>query len=409
MKNLAPGQEISFNLPIAPAQKENLVTRLAQNDLVECTVNKLNCEFWDVPSQSWSTDGCTAELDQFGGVNCKCSHLTAFALVMRQENTGVATCALGGHSIVSLLFYLIVAAVALVQMGRTGTNSIPLCKDLIRIQHLTVVAVCLFRIVVIALSNAFFSAPGVLVLLFQLGTLLMVLVFGSQAVQWGKLGLFSMKQAAQEQLKQTSKVAMGLFSVVTLLFPILIMTAADRSDAADLARIGAYVMGGLTCIFAGVLCLFGFSLVKQLKAAAQSSAGGKSDNFSTLQRRLAMAVVVFTICFFLQGVFYVVSVQNNALADETAFDIIPVLFYLVDCIALGTLLLLLSRGISARQRLNKSASSANLGNSKASSGGSHGASSVGHGKDAVELTEADPNDATDTFGATAEGDDAVTV
>ena len=61
-----------------------------------------------------------------------------------------------------------------------------------------------------------------------------------------------------------------------------------------------------------------------------------------------MAAIVFTCCFFLQGLAYILVVQDNSLNDETTSVLVPSVFHLLDCAALLALLHLLARGVAAR-------------------------------------------------------------
>lgn len=289
------------------------------------------------------------------------------------------------HSFVNLAFYFIVATIATIQLIRTGAATLPLCKDILRVQHLLIITVCFFRIVVIALSNAFYGTPGVIVLLFQLGTFLMFATFGSQAVQWGKIGLFTLDQSAQAKLGLISKIALGVMLVVTLVFPILLFASDDREMQKSSALAGAFTMGGLTTVFSLVLLVFGCSLLGQIKVAATASkaksGASTGGGYSILLRRLAMAVITFTICFALQGVGYIISVQSNALNDETAFEILPIIFHALDCLALTALLFLLSRGIAARAHKAKKSGPSSWNNDQ-----QPGNQSSGNIQDTTEMT-----------------------
>lgn len=163
--NLNPGEEIRFMIPVSGGE-ENKLGNLNERELA-CSETALACEFWDPISKDWSQKGCSVTPPPLGAkeAECVCNHLTAFALVLREANNGGATCAMKAHSFVNLAFYFIVATIATIQLIRTGAATLPLCKDILRVQHLLIITVCFFRIVVIALSNAFYGTPGVIVLL----------------------------------------------------------------------------------------------------------------------------------------------------------------------------------------------------------------------------------------------------
>jgi len=256
--------------------------------------------------------------------------------------------------------YGMVAVISLSQLVRTtgGGNTKPLCKDILRLQHISVIAVCLARAAVLLISNALVDQPGVTVLLFQVATFLMMAVFGVQGFQWGRIGLFTLNLKSGKRFRFVSALALALFFGVSVSFPVLVLTAEDREAGAQFAKLGAYVMGGLTMLFSLVLAFLGCSLLRQLRSTSTASNKNLTTTtqairgFSALERRLAHAIVSFTLCFFLQGLSYIFVVQENALNDEIAFSLFPIAFHLLDCVALLALLWLFSRAIAARANLS---------------------------------------------------------
>ena len=145
--------------------------------------------------------------------------------------------------------------------------------------------------------------------------------------------------------------------LVALAFPCLVLAAGDaREGAAGAARAGAYAMGGLTMLFALTLGFFGCSLVREIRSVAAVSkragtkeASSKYGRLGVLETRLSYATALFALCFFLQGLSYILVVQENALNDEISFSVLSVLFHVLDCSALLVLLFLFSWGIAARR------------------------------------------------------------
>ena len=309
----------------------------------------------------WSGEGCEEAVFNNGdgaSATCKCTHLTAFALVLRTSQSTDPTCAARPQQFLLAFLYLLVIVISAAQIRRTGGgNTLPLCEDMLRLQHVSIVLVCALRVVVLLLGNALAERPGVTVLLFQIATFGVTAIFGVQGMQWGKIGLFAMDRTKQESFKKVCKVTIVIFLLVALAFPCLVLAAGDdREGAAGAARAGAYAMGGMTMLFALTLGFFGCSLVREIRSVAAVSkragtkeASSKYGRLGVLETRLSYATALFALCFFLQGLSYILVVQENALNDEISFSVLSVLFHLLDCSALLVLLFLFSWGIAARR------------------------------------------------------------
>ena len=279
----------------------------------------------------------------------------SFPKVLRSSASSSFTCAAKLHSLLLSVAYAAVLTFAMRQVFRVRRVSE---STNVRTQHVLIAFACFCRIVVLLLSNIFKDRPEAILLLFQLATCLMVFVFGSNALNWARLGLFSMQPNMQAVLDMVCKLGFFIFVVFSLLFPFLVMSAAEDVDlAARYARIGAFFTGISIALFALLVGYFGMTLLLQLKSARKTmqstqtgiSQPGISHTYRSLEQRLCKTTLVFVGSFFLQGLSYILVVQNNALNDEITTYAYPILFHVLDCVACTALLFLLSNAFNSRE------------------------------------------------------------
>jgi len=298
---------------------------------------------------------------------CTCDHLTSFMITLRQYSSANPTCAATLPSILLAISYGLVAITAFAQASRAvpapsrkslGAKKPPKC-DILRLNHVGVGVICLLRIVVLIFSNLLLAtSAAVVVVMASFPTLLEHFVFGALAVQWANAGLFAMNPVGRRKLSKAVKAVLFLLVLITFIFPMLLLSLSERAEQEVIATAGAYCMGSATDLVGVAVAVFGACLVKALGGAASAKSGGGGGNLSKsaapstkrdeLQSRLKKAVLAFCLCFAAQGVLHILSVQSNALNDETTAQVLPLLFGAFDLFVLCSLLLLLSVAVEKR-------------------------------------------------------------
>lgn len=296
-----------FNLPV-DEQLAGPGSWNAQNSSCGSTPGEPLCQWWDEEAGKWSEEGCETVLAAPGStqVQCMCSHLTQFAVLLTRGDPGTGSpCAdmlrgaalattkiISVHSTAGALFFLVVvgATVQLVRLAAIAKKP----KHITVPMHVCVLVVGLCRLVS-SLLYVFDTSGGPVALqgvLISLPAVFRFFIFSFVGLSWIKSLFFTMRMGAELawiKLRPyfiAANVLVLVFVTLTVVAFGSAMQALDPVDEATLASMETMALIGtiLVCVVyvasATALLVFGRRMQMTLDVGmskAQSSSSPSSD------------------------------------------------------------------------------------------------------------------------------------
>lgn len=386
------------------------------------------CGWWS-GEEDWVTEGCRPasetpirELPGGGGyvLECRCTHLTEFAAILRRLNSGSGEC--GGRDgetemyFVIGVLYLVLGLGVVVQLARLGVSAHVLQESFFGLvptrQHVLIVVAVAGRVVSCWWHAEVYELPlGAVAVFSSLPYLLVFWVFSLLIFQWHAL-VFRFMQSAKDSFRSVRPVFLGVnlgaVVVIGTLFG-MILSDPESEVAEDTALYGSIVMGVLTLVLGVAFLWYGrkvsvFIRDTGSKGAMHRSTGGsrgtdpvegRRSGWSRLRRllccggggsessgegdvagRMWSLARITAACFILSAGFWILSV-----AVESQQDVFRAAFFAVDILALLAVLALYAPFIRKRA----SDASATRTASKSTAARDFTRTSLG---DQVELTHA---------------------
>jgi hypothetical protein len=309
-----------------------------------------HCGWRDEQTGVFETDGCVGTIEMKSinetfeepGVNCKCSHLTEFALLRFQAQQTVS-CE-PGSIFTSSLMYLLFAVVYLVLFCFSGTQLVRLlrvgnpCKHFLVVsEHALMAGQTLIRMSLMAIYfrlHKYVSFRAV-TLLVGLPHLVNNWLFSLLIVAWAALVGSSSSNHANPFDQYRKHFFGGNTLVIVIIVAMLVAyehVAEDQQEAVALA--GATFTAAVSISTAVGFAVYGFRLVHSL-----------TKNFvSAHAAKLFRVSLSLTFAFVGQSVVLVwVSFDSDAFIAN--FDTFNGVYFTLDCICVTTILLLFATSV----------------------------------------------------------------
>jgi hypothetical protein len=344
---------------------------------------QVECSYWDEETEAWSTDGCVvadANVTMDDGrraVRCECTHLTDFAILLREKNSQDATeCNLAPGGVFGSIVFVIFAGLytLLLLFGARQTFHTVVCFGLkqksMLVQHSLLCMICCLRIFVCVVyymlqfesvrARLEFKAVAAVS---GLPYILMYWLFALLVANWAAIYFAAKKNALQgvaEEFKKMRKLLIGSGSVVTLLFSSLFITIALSKDAKlrqNITLAGSAMLAAIAVVLSVVYVGFGYGLLVQLSKDFKSSSA----------ERLCKVGIVFCCCFVGEAVIWLLSaIDPRTFFDN--FEAVNSLFFTLDLIALICIVLVSFKSLKAattdrsdrRRKMRRMASSGRM-------------------------------------------------
>jgi hypothetical protein len=315
---------------------------------------EVQCSYYSDELQDWITDGCvvadanvtTADGEQ--AVLCECTHLTEFAILLREKNSlDTSSCNLSPAGVFGSIVYLVFACIfsLMLLVGLRQMYYVVLVfkmtNKLMLGQHLLLCLVCVFRIAVCVLYYMLQYAAVRAVIEFKavavisgLPYILMIWLFSTLLVSW--ISIFyavreSMAALQGDTFKKWKPYFVAGNVLVTLLFGTLFVLIALSTDAAvrqKMTLAGSVLFASLVLVMSSAYARYGYGLLVELS----------KDFKSTSAERLCKVGVVFSFCFLGEAIIWVIS----GVAPEVYFgnfELTTSVFLLLELTALACILL----------------------------------------------------------------------
>lgn len=308
------GETVTFSIPL-PLNVTVPPDRVLSLTETRCGISTTTvaCAWWDAPRMRWTQSGCQSK--RVGAkIECTCTHLTEFALVVREKKqqqkpecqvpkSGI------GHYVGAGLFVLL-AAVATMQMVRLAfadrTRSRDVDRPQLLLRHVAVLVCALLRATVLVMRANQLSA-----------TVLVLLASVPYAIEFATLAdlVWVFLQALLSMKTKLLARARPIYLLLAFLLCTLILASAAcivlKQDDPNVAVALSYGMASLILLACFVVCVTGLLLVKHLRTNARSN----SKN-SALDVKLSRVTFIVSVSLMLQSVGWVMSVQLAVLPQD---------------------------------------------------------------------------------------------
>ena len=314
----------------------------------------IECSFFNEATQTWSSDGCVVadnnvtQADGTRAIRCECTHLTEFAIILREKNVNDATsCNIAPAGVFGNIMFLIFACLFFVMLlvGARQTYytvwAFKLAQKTMLAQHILMCLVCCFRIIICVIYYLLRRAEvrafiefKIVAVISGLPYVLMLWLFSLLVLNWAAI-YFTARKSQLSQMStafQKYKPAFFIGNAVASVFLIaLFVTIALSSDAIQRQNItiaGSTIYAIIVTSLSIAFAFFGYGLLVQLSKDFKSSSAEK----------LCKVGMVFCFCFFGEAVIWMISGTAPELFF-THFNVINSVFFSFDLIALACILL----------------------------------------------------------------------
>jgi len=322
----------------------------------------IECSFFNEETQTWSSDGCVVadnnvtQADGTRAIRCECTHLTEFAIILREKNVNDATsCNIAPAGVFGNILFIIFACLFFVMLLVGGRQvyytvwAFRLAQKTMLAQHILMCLVCCFRIIVCVIYYELRRAEVRAALEFKavavisgLPYVLMLWLFSLLVLNWAAI-YFTARNNDLSQIStafQKYKPAFFIGNAVASVFLIaLFVTIALSTDAEQRQKVtiaGSTIYAIIVTLLSIAFAFFGYGLLVQLSKDFKSSSAEK----------LCKVGMVFCSCFFGEAVIWMISGSAPELFF-THFNVFNSVFFSFDLIALACILLV------SRATLNK--------------------------------------------------------
>jgi len=342
-----------------------------------CDYRELSCEWQDPQSLEFRQSGCAvsqAMVDMGSGVigtQCTCTHLTVFAIALRNKQQLSPLCHATEVDYVLLALYAVLSVCVLVQLARITYYKLPKVS---LAQHSLLLLASVLRIAFLVAKPVIESLAG-LVMLGLLPSVIALILFIYLMLTWASLQLVGINLDPFARFRiPFVVVAVGVLVLAIAL--VIAVAASDATDAAtmrqDVVSSGSYVLAALYAVVCVLVILAGFGLRKSLAQLSSHSSGistassGTPNNWREMFRwRVLVATVGLSSCLFASACLWVAAVQTDIIVSDAATLGTTTAFYVCDWLGLCLLTWLLSHAIAtAAKRLDKSKSELSMSTSK---------------------------------------------
>jgi hypothetical protein len=318
-------------------------------------VNKeVQCSYWSDELKDWSTDGCVVAdanvttADGKQAVRCECTHLTEFAILLREANSlDKSSCNLSPAGVFGSMLFLVFACLftLMLLVGLRQTYYVAwvfkLKNKLMLGQHVLLCLVCFFRIVICVIYYTLQYATVRAYIEFKavaaisgVPYILMIWLFSTLLISWISI-FYAVRESIASLQGDTFKKWKPYFVVgnviVTLVFGSLFVLLALSTDAVarqEMTLAGSLLYASLVLAMSSAYARYGYGLRVELSR----------DFASQSAQRLCKVGVVFSVCFLGEAIIWVLSGVAPGLFFAH-FGLVNSVFFTLDLIALTCILL----------------------------------------------------------------------
>ena len=262
--------EFTFVIPVDDAAKDR-ATREIVDSGSKCVTAVERCEFFDEDTGLWSSAGCSTEagavstgLPGMPGTRCRCNHLTVFAVVMRARTDPTAFCQATPVDYALIACYSLCALLVLWQFLRAVdcragvataaqmTLSSPKVSAAkikqvrkILVTHLLLFAVCILRILYLALKPLLEPMPGMLVGLALFPSFIQMTLFLNTVFTWASISFHSMKRNPFTLVRKQFIASVASVFFITVTFSVVFSLDLTQATLESLAFAASSVLAAL--------------------------------------------------------------------------------------------------------------------------------------------------------------------
>jgi hypothetical protein len=323
----------------------------SKNVVVE---KEVECSFFDTATQQWSSDGCVVadynvtQADGSRAIRCECTHLTEFAILLREKGRDDATsCNISPASVFGSILFLIFACLfsLLLAVGARQTYSTIWAFGLYEqktmlAQHMLLCLICIFRIVVCViyyeLQHASVRADiefKAVAAISGLPYIFMLWLFSLLVVNWASIYYAAKRNdlgGVGNAFQTWRPYFIGGNVVGTVLLGSLFITIALSEDAKVRSKVtlsGSSIYSIVVFAMSIAFAFFGFGLMVQLS----------KDFKSQSAQRICKVGMIFCACFVGEAVIWLMSgVSPDAFFAN--FEVVNSVFFSLDLVALVCIL-----------------------------------------------------------------------
>jgi hypothetical protein len=353
---LAPST-ITTACPVSYLPNEGVIA--SKNIVVEKDVE---CSFFDESKQRWSSDGCVVtdnnvtQADGSRAVRCECTHLTEFAILLREKGRDDATsCNISPASVFGSIIFLVFACLFSLLLALAARQTYLTIwayglyeQKTMLTQHTLVCLICIFRIVVCVIyyelqhasvqANVEFKAVAAIS---GLPYIFMLWLFSLLVTNWASI-YYAAKRNDLAGVSTSFKKFRPYFIVAnatgTILFASLFLTIALSTDAKVRSKVtlaGSSIYAIIVFTMSIAFAFFGYGLLEQLSKDFKSSSA----------ERICKVSMIFCACFVGEACIWLLSGS----APDTFFanfEVVNSVFFSLDLVALVCILLVTKKTLT---------------------------------------------------------------
>lgn len=349
-----------FTLPIDP----QLYVELGKISR-PCEGQELSCEWQDPDTFEFRRSGCavsTAKVNMGSGVvgtECTCTHLTVFAIVLREDLQLAPLCQAQEVDYVLIALYATLAAGLVVQLARVVKYKVFQASQASVVQHSMLCLVCVLRIVYLVAKPVITSLAG-LVLLGLLPSAITLSLFIHLLLTWTSL------QLATFELSPFDRFRVPFIVMTLLVFVVVagIVVLAEVTSEVATVQIGSSVLAALYAVMCVLVLLSGLGMRRSISVV---DAARGTDWRVVFRFRLLVATLGLSACLLLVACLWVAAVQSDIVTSSAATLATTASFYVCDWLSLCMLTWLFSFAVTeakARRREGLRRVTADSSNSK---------------------------------------------
>lgn len=325
-----------------------------------CAGQALSCEWQHPETLEFLESGCavTGENVDMGsgivGTQCTCSHLTVFAIVLREEMQLAPLCQAQEVDYVLIALYAVLAACLLVQLAKLVFYKLSKQQTF---QHALLLIASVLRILYLVVKPVIASLAGLVALgLFPSAIALTLFIY--LLLVWASLQQASFTTSPFSPFRipfvlVTVLVCLGMLAIVVLVaVPFGDTPEAQQRNQQAIVMDGSYALAALYAVVCVLVLLSGLGLRRSLGDKTGSS-GSAAEWRRLFLNRVLIATLALSVSLFVGACLWVAAVQTDILASSEATLGTTASFFVVDWLSLCVMTWLFSKAVGDATRKSR--------------------------------------------------------
>lgn len=322
---------------------------MRQTTSQNCFGSKVRCEWQNPVTLEFQSSGCTVSEENVAlnttrmivGVQCTCSHLTVFAIILRQELQQEALCQAEVQDYVLIGLYAAVMAVALAQLTRLVISK---AYEISFVHHSTILVAAALRVAYLVAKPVMSSLAG-LVFLGLLPSALGLSVFVHLLLTWASLRLFTMTTSPFAKFRKPLVAVIVCVMLLTIALSTAVALAASVEMQQEVVVNGSYILAAMYALICVMIVWSGLSLTSLLANSSSGSRNVGTNKTMSVRTRVLISSLGLGFCLLFGACLWVAAVREEILDSVSATLSISIAFYVFDWLSLCMLLGLFAPGV----------------------------------------------------------------